>query len=133
MKPCLSYSLIFALCCFSAFAQAEALLNQSNGSCFELNTTYLTDSSCETTDNHRSARSKIRGFFYGQIIKRIWKNSKEQVVQNQLDDGSIEKVAAAQQDEKVHHQSVLQKMLDDADFDLDASSHRLIFSVKMRF
>lgn len=135
MKSCFLYCLVFALFCLSPLAKADAdfLLIQNNGACFESTMLLGSDSSCETADNQRSARSKIRGFFYGQIIKRIWKNPKEQTLQNRLDNDVANQTTATQQNEKIQHQSVFQKLLDDAEFDVDASSHRLIFAIKMRF
>lgn len=135
MKSCLPYSLLIVLCCFSAFVHADTdqPMNGNNVFCVQSDATYLVDTLCGSNEDQRSTRSKIRGYFYGQIVKHIWKNSKERDIKNQANGASAAQTAANQHEEKIHHQSVLNKMLNDAVFDIDASAHKLIFSIKMRF
>lgn len=132
MKSCMKCSLVFVLCCISTALRAEMLIGNS-GACFESDMHYLMSSSCESNENQRTAHSRIRGFFYGQIIKHIWKSPTKQAIQNQTNNETVVKPIGIQSEEKIHHQSALQKMLNAADFDLDASSHRMILSIKMRF
>lgn len=97
----------------------------NHGFCFSGIQDVASSLSCAEAVQGTTAYEELRSRLWGEVVRQVWKSSRKRHERSQLQ--------SVEGSEKGQNEDAWKRMLREADYDLNVSSHRLVMSMRVRF